>query len=302
MANAVPPKRRHLADRIADYANVGDSPGQLRPWTRVFNEAISPLLRLCFRPRLTGWEHLPEGRPFLVVSNHSGGGIAEIACLVYLWQQRFGNTRPIAGMAAPPVFLLPVLSQMVRGVGAVPATYRHAEEAFAKGASVIVFPGGDHDAFRPIWQANRVDFNGRKGYLRLARKLGVPIVPLGIQGSHYTAPILWRSKLTPWLLLLPLLFAAKRLPITLLGALIGAAVLGFAGPLWGYASAGALAALCLIWPLFAFVPIIPWPIRFRVGSPLEPEGLFGEGDEDQALEAASEKVVGEIQRLVLERD
>jgi 1-acyl-sn-glycerol-3-phosphate acyltransferase len=55
---------------------------------------------------------------------------------------------------------------------------------------VLIFPGGDHEAFRPVWQAYRVDMANRKGFLRIARRAWVPIVPLGIRGSQFALPIL----------------------------------------------------------------------------------------------------------------
>lgn len=292
---------RHPVDVMADRAVVGETPGQVTRAVEWIMWLVGPLFRLLFRPSLSGWEHLPEDRPFLVVSNHSGVGIVECACLLGLWQERFGNTRPIAGMAAAPLFCVPGAAAMARSIGAVPSTYRHAEAAFAAGASVIVFPGGDHEAFRPVWQASRVDFNGRKGYLRLARKVGAPIVPLGIRGSHYVVPILWRSQLLPKLLLFPRLIQVKRWPITFLAVIGAALLLYFLGPLWGYGWAGAAAFAWFVSPL-TILPIIPWTISARLGPPLEPEALFGEGDEEQVLQAAHERVVGEIQRLVLERD
>ena len=164
---------------------------------------------------------------------------------------------------------------------------------------MIVFPGGDYDAFRPIWKANTVDFNGRKGYLRLARKAGVPIVPLGIRGSHYTAPVLWRSTLLPWLLIFPRLIALKRLPITLLGVVGVALIYALLGPAWGTLEATGAAFLWLIVPIHIFFPIVPWTISVRLGPALDPDELFGEGDEHEVLDAANARVVGAIQKLVL---
>lgn len=52
---------------------------------------------------------------------------------------------------------------------------------------VLVFPGGDYDAYRPTAEANIIDFNGRTGYVRTALSAGVPIVPtvsIGAQESQ----------------------------------------------------------------------------------------------------------------------
>jgi hypothetical protein len=36
--------------------------------------------------------------------------------------------------------------------------------------------GGDFETFRPTWRSDRIEFGGRKGFIRLALEEGVPIV------------------------------------------------------------------------------------------------------------------------------
>lgn len=185
----------------------------------------------------------------------------------------------------------------LRSVGAVPSTRDHALAALRAGLPLLVFPGGDHEAFRPLWEASRVDFGGRRGFLTLARDAGVPIVPLGIRGSHHTVPILQRSRLLPWLTLWPRLLGLKRLPLTVLLVLQAAAVAVVAGP-----ALGPLPTLGLVWaslhnPIAYLLPILPGRIRCAVGPPLPPEALFAPGDPDP-LARAYTTVVGAVQDLV----
>ena len=65
----------------------------------------------------------------------------------------------------------------MRKAGFLPASREHAAAALKAGAATIVFPGGDYDAFRPTSVRNKIDFAGRKGYVRTAIEAGVPIVP-----------------------------------------------------------------------------------------------------------------------------
>ncbi len=252
-------------------------------------------MRVAFRPRLEGWERFPSDRPFLVVANHSGGGAADIMCLTALWFGRFGGERPITGMANPSGFFLPGVSRFLRGVGAIPSTRAAAEEALAQGLPVIVFPGGDHEAYRPVWQARRVNLAGRKGFLRLARQARVPILPLGIYGSHYTLPILFRSRV---LALLPRVVAGvKRYPLSLTG-LVGAVLIAcWLGPSLGIVWTALLAYLWIVTPIASNLPVIPWSVRIRVGELLEPEDLFQKPD-DEGLAEAYVRVETAIQGLV----
>ena len=287
-------------DRIARAVRIG-VPGRPTPAGERFVRLVAPLARLLFRPALEGLERLPVGRPFLLVANHSGMGICEIAALAVLWVGRAGDDEaparrvPLTGLAHPLGFVVPGAGAFLRNAGAIPSTYEHAGQALEGGASVLVFPGGDHEAMRPLWQARRVDFHGRAGFARLARRAGVPVVPLGIRGSHVTVPILWRSALLPLLLVLPRLAGLKRLPLTI-PWLVGTALFA-----WGLRDTPGWAALAVyLWwwfPLVYFLPLVPSRITFHLGAPLEPGELFptpGPSAED----AAARRIEAEVQALV----
>lgn len=65
---------------------------------------MGPLVRAVWSPSLEGWENLPDG-PFLLVANHSGGGLAEVASLIELWLRR-GARPKLTAMALPVFFRL----------------------------------------------------------------------------------------------------------------------------------------------------------------------------------------------------
>jgi 1-acyl-sn-glycerol-3-phosphate acyltransferase len=260
-----------------------------------FRRVVRPLVRVLFRPSIEGLEHVPREGPFLLVANHSGAlAIAEVVCLAAIWIELFGASRPLAGFAHPFAFAIPGLRSLAEGLGVVPSTYEAGERTLAAGTPLLVFPGGDHEAGRPFWRADRVDFGGRVGFLRMARRAGVSVVPLGIRGSHNTAPVLWQSRVLAWLFVLPRLFRVKQYPLTLL-AVAGAAALALALPGLG-AWRFLVAALWLGSPL-ALLPWVPLTIRFRIGPPLAASALFA--DDDASLAAARDRVEAAVQALVL---
>lgn len=252
------------------------------------------------RPRLTGSDNIPRDRAFLLVANHSGGmAVSEVLSLVLLYERHLKHL-PLAPMAHPFSFHLWPLTWGMRWIGAIPSSYDSAKRALAEGCGVLVFPGGDYEVSRPVWQANRVDFNGRRGFLRIAREAGVPIVPMGIQGSHWSAPVLWRSTwLLPRLLVLPRIFGIKRFPLTLLGALGIALVLLLAPAHLGWPLSLGLAWLWMV-SLLPFAPWVPVSITMKVGPAIEPEQLFDGAPEE--LDRAYDTVVGTVQALVRARD
>lgn len=257
---------------------------------------VWPLVRALFRPTIRGLEHLPARGPYLLVANHSAGlGLAELSSFAALYLREVGPERPLAGFAHPRAFGMWPTSVIHPALGVVPSTYAAAEATLAMGVPLLVLPGGDHETMRPITQADRVDLGGRVGFLRIARRAGVPIVPLGIRGSHYTAPILWRSKLLATLLVLPRwVFGVKRWGLSLLAVLgaVGLAMLPLSVPL----------RLVLMWlwlgsPL-VFLPIVPWRVRFAVGAPLDLTWSERPEAEDAEVARALPQVQAELQRLV----
>lgn len=257
---------------------------------------VRPLARVLFRPTLEGTEHLPASGPFLLVANHSAAiAVAEVGSFAALYVEQVGEHRPLAGVAHPIAFHLWPVSTFLRQAGAVPSTRAACAATLAAGIPILIFPGGDHEAMRPIWQANRVDFGGRVGFLRLAREARVPIVPLGIHGSHYTAPILWRLRVLPWLFVVPGLAGFRRWPLTALAVMGGAAIGAFlpASLPWKMVAAGAFAQ-----SPFALLPWVPWTVRMRIGEPIPPEALFGEGGGDEELRQALARVEAAVQALV----
>ena len=259
-------------------------------------DSIGPFVRLAHRPTLEGLENLPASGAYLLVANHSGGiALSELTALVWLWRTKAGPGRKLAAMGHPFGFSIWPISSLVRRLGVIPSTRELALATLAQGIPLLVFPGGDFETSRPIWQANRVQFAGRKGFLRIAREAKVPVVPMGIRGSAWTAPNLWRSRLLSWLLVLPRLVGVRQYPLTVVG-LFGALV---AALLPVHPAARALLAWAWIGSLFAFLPWIPARIRFRIGPPLHPGELYpGDADDDRQLELAYQRVESSVQALV----
>ena len=48
----------------------------------------------------------------------------------------------------------------------------NADKALDSGAALLVYPGGDYEVHRPSWERAKVDFGGRKGFIRLALEQG----------------------------------------------------------------------------------------------------------------------------------
>ena len=71
---------------------------------------------------------------------------------------------------------------------------RTPTRALASGAALLVYPGGDVEVHRPTWEGNTVNFDGRRGFVRLALEHDVPIVPVVAIGGQETALFLSRGE------------------------------------------------------------------------------------------------------------
>jgi 1-acyl-sn-glycerol-3-phosphate acyltransferase len=80
---------------------------------------------------------------------------------------------------------------------------------------VLVYPGGDWEVHRPSWDAGKVDFAGRKGFIKTALENDAPIVPLVAAGGQETAVFLSRGDRLASALRLDKLFRLKVLPVSL---------------------------------------------------------------------------------------
>jgi 1-acyl-sn-glycerol-3-phosphate acyltransferase len=173
------------------------------------------LASLYFRADVRGLHHVPEEGPVLLVGNHSGGMMApDLFVFVLAFTTYFGVERRFYQLAHNGVVGGPA-GAMVRRYGTVAADPRNAELALESGAAVLVYPGGDYEVFRPTWEQGKVDFGGRKGYVRLALRLGVPIVPVVSIGSQETALFLTRGERLARLTRVDRILRLKTLPIML---------------------------------------------------------------------------------------
>jgi 1-acyl-sn-glycerol-3-phosphate acyltransferase len=257
-----------------------DHPGRLdEEVAGALTSILGPLCARMWPGTFHGLEKLPAHDRYMVVANHSGMGSAELWSLLVTWYGRFGSSRPVAGMAHPGAFRVPVLQGILQGLGAVEATREGARKARLAGVPLLVFPGGDHEAMRPLWQARRVDFAGRKGWIRLAREHGLTIVPMCITGSHKTLPILMRSRALAWLTGLRLL-GVRRAPLPALSfaAALGASRLVRASG--GSGATRAAAACAALWATM-MVPWIPASIGFHVLDAITPDEFVDPVHDDE---------------------
>jgi 1-acyl-sn-glycerol-3-phosphate acyltransferase len=173
------------------------------------------LAQFYFRAEVRGLERIPAEGPVLLVGNHSGGNVTpDTMVFVLAFAGHFGAERRLHPLVHNLVLALP-LPFNLRKAGCVAASPENARLALQRDAAVLVYPGGDWEVHRPSWQENRIDFAGRKGFVKTALESDAPIVPLVAVGGQETAVFLSRGERLARALQLDRLFRLKVLPISL---------------------------------------------------------------------------------------
>jgi 1-acyl-sn-glycerol-3-phosphate acyltransferase len=173
------------------------------------------LASIYFRGEVRGLGNIPEEGPVLLVGNHSGGNLTpDTGVFTLAFNAYFGVERPFYQLAHNLVLSMPGLS-FLRRFGTVAASPENAQKALEEGAALLVYPGGDYEVHRPVWERHKVDFNRRKGFIRLALEHDVPLVPVVAVGGQETSLFLSRGETLAKVLMLDRLFRLKVLPISL---------------------------------------------------------------------------------------
>jgi 1-acyl-sn-glycerol-3-phosphate acyltransferase len=161
--------------------------------------------RYYFRVKTDGWHHIPSQGKVLLIGSHNGGiATPDTPMMMYDWFRRFGVQRPVYGLIHPKVWHLhPQIATLAGKIGAVPAYSKIAIAALKKEASLLIYPGGAQDVFRSYQQRHQIHFAGQKGFIKLALREKIPIIPLISHGAHETLIVIgdcyeWVKQLHEW--------------------------------------------------------------------------------------------------------
>jgi len=164
------------------FSKTGNAPHlSARTWART----ILAVARV--RVRITGLSHIDPNRSYIYMANHQSN--FDIPVLLGYLKVQF------RWLAKAELFDIPIFGRGMRGCGYISIdrsdrrsaleSIRQAADTIRNGVSVLIFPEGTRSPDGHIQPF-------KKGGFFLARKAGVPIVPVIIRG---TWPIMPRSSL-----------------------------------------------------------------------------------------------------------
>ena len=255
-----------VADRAGDWTLDGPDYEFMDRQKYFWN----PLVDFWFRMEMEGWERLPDP-PALLIGIHSGAPFVWDAWTVGVqWWRRFGDERPLHGTAHDALMAAPLVGGYFRRMGVLPAKSDSIEAALRAGHDVALWPGGEVDSLRPWSQRDEAILAGRTGFVRLAIRAGVPIVPIATVGGPDSMPVLTSGRRLAHGLGLDRLLRLKRFPIAL------------SAP-WGVAP--------------AVLPELPLPTKIRTAfqDPIKLDDDPERADDEAYVKASYEEVRRAIQ-------
>lgn len=210
--------------------------------------AIRQLNRRYLRLRTAGLEHLSSktSGPVLYVGNHNGGIMGpDLACTLGTLWDALGVEQPLYALAHDfAMRQFAPLGRLIQRFGAVRASRQNAHRILEKGAQLLVYPGGDLDAYRHSRRRDEVILGTRTGFIRVAQQSGASIVPIVVHGAHRSAYIFSEGEALARRLGLKRWARLERFPLAL------------ALP-WGLA----------VGPWLPYLPL-PFPISLRILPPI----------------------------------
>jgi 1-acyl-sn-glycerol-3-phosphate acyltransferase len=230
----------------------------------------NPLMDYWFRMEIEGWDKIPEP-PVLLVGIHSGAPFVWDAWTIGVqWWRHFGRSRPLHGTAHDALMALPGVGSYFRRMGVLPAAPDSMSAALAAGHDVALWPGGERDSLRPWTQRDEAVLAGRMGFVKLAIRSCVPIVPISTVGGPDSMPVLASGRRLAKLLALDKVARLKMFPIAIQAP-------------WGISP--------------ALLPEIPLPTKIRTAfqDPISVERDPDLAEDDEYVEAKYEEVRASIQ-------
>jgi 1-acyl-sn-glycerol-3-phosphate acyltransferase len=174
--------------RLTDVDEWGRSEHMRAIARRVYD----PVYRHWFRADWEGLENIPTDGGALLVANHAAAIPSDAPVIMHGIETEL--ERPVYGLADQLFKTMPVVGTLWSRLGGVVA---HPDNAYRllreQKQLVLVFPEGSKGPAKHYNQRYRLRRFGRGGFVEIAMRAGVPVVPIAVVGAEESMPILFKS-------------------------------------------------------------------------------------------------------------
>ncbi|WP_208027346.1 lysophospholipid acyltransferase family protein [Rhabdothermincola sediminis] len=187
------PAADHARERLEDPRRSDvDEWGRSEHMRELARKLYEPVYSKWFRAEWEGLEHIPTEGGALLVANHAAAIPSDAPVIMHGIETELG--RPVYGLADHLFKSLPVIGVYWSRLGGVVA---HPDNAYRllreQQQLVLVFPEGSKGPAKHYSQRYRLRRFGRGGFVEIAMRAGVPVVPIAVVGAEESMPIVWKS-------------------------------------------------------------------------------------------------------------
>jgi len=166
--------------------------GRSEHFRALTRRAFDPIYKHWFRVEWEGFEHLPEDGGALLVANHAGAIPPDAPSIMHGIEKDLG--RPVYGLAENLFRGMPVVGTLWSRSGGVAA---HPDNAYRllhdEQQLVLVFPEGTKATGKLFTERYQLHRFGRGGFVEIAMRAGVPVIPIAVVGAEEAMPVLFKS-------------------------------------------------------------------------------------------------------------
>lgn len=197
------PDRLDLTEHEQDIRRGDvDAYGRSENMRALARRIYDPMYKYWFRAEWEGLEHIPSDGGALLVANHAGAVPADAPVLMHGIEQEL--QRPVYGLAENLFRAIPFVGTMWSRLGGVAA---HPDNAFRllhdDRQLVLVFPEGTKGTGKVYRDRYKLHRFGRAGFVEIAMRSGVPVIPIAVVGNEEAMPIVFKSRRVAALLNVP---------------------------------------------------------------------------------------------------
>jgi 1-acyl-sn-glycerol-3-phosphate acyltransferase len=160
--------------------------------TRALARAIyEPIYSKWFRAEWEGLEKIPTDGGALLVANHAGAIPSDAPVIMHGIEKEL--QRPVYGLADYFFRTVPVVGTLWARSGGVSARPANAYRLLKEQKQLaLVFPEGTKGPSKSFTDRYQLRRFGRGGFVEIAMRAGVPVIPIAVVGSEEAMPVLFR--------------------------------------------------------------------------------------------------------------
>lgn len=181
------PKEQAESSRPDERRSDVDEWGRSENMRELARRLYDPIYRKWFRADWHGLEKIPTDGGALLVANHAGAIPADAPVIMHGIETEL--ERAVYGLADNFFKSIPVVGTLWSRLGGLPA---HPDNAYRllkeQNELVLVFPEGAKGPSKTFGERYQLRRFGRGGFVEIAMRAGVPVVPIAVVGSEEAMP------------------------------------------------------------------------------------------------------------------